>query len=226
MSTPNSAQTPAPAEMKTQPDSLAIFDLDGTLVTRDSFLPFLLSYTVKRRRFWPLFAMPFWIGLYVVRMISARTVKERLLTLFFSGEKKEDIAQHAEQFCTTWAESHLRPDLIVKLREHQYAGHRVILVSASPDIYVPRIGTLLGINETVCTRVAWNENLCTGKISGPNCKGTEKITMLSEYLQVNSLPESSYAYGDSKSDLPILRWATHGYLVKDGAMQVVSSEKK
>jgi phosphatidylglycerophosphatase C len=226
MSTPTSAQNQTPTETKIQPDAMAIFDLDGTLVTRDSFLPFLVSYTVKRRRFWPLFAMPFWIGLYVARMISARTVKECLLTLFFSEEKKENIAQHAEHFCTTWAESHLRQDLIEKLREHQNAGHRVILVSASPDIYVPRIGIFLGINETVCTRVAWNDNLCTGKINGPNCKGSEKIAMLSEYLQVNSLPECSYAYGDSKSDLPILRWATHGYLVKDGVLQVVSREKK
>jgi phosphatidylglycerophosphatase C len=215
-------QMQGPADSMAVSSTLAIFDLDGTLVTRDSFLPFLVGYTIKRRRFWPLLAMPFWIGLYVVRLISARTVKERLLTLFFRGEKKEDIDKHGEQFCTTWVERHPRANLMAKLREHQNAGHRIILLSASPDLYVPRIGSYLGIKETVCTRVAWNENICTGKIIGPNCKGVEKVTLLSEYLQVKTLPEPSFAYGDSKSDLPILRWTTHGYLVKVGTLQAVS----
>ncbi|HEV3238435.1 MAG TPA: HAD family hydrolase [Gemmataceae bacterium] len=226
MSSPTVGHVSAEPEIGAASNALAIFDLDGTLVTRDSFLPFLISYAIKRRRFWPVIVMPVWIGLYVLRLISARTVKERLLTLIFNSEKKENIAQHAETFCRNWVDGHLRPDLMEKLREHQKAGHRIILLSASPDIYVPRIGKHLGIDETVCTRVAWNEGCCTGKIVGPNCKGEEKVTLLGEYLQVKRLPDTSYAYGDSKSDLPILRWATYGYLVRNGALQAVSKEMK
>jgi phosphatidylglycerophosphatase C len=226
MNRPTRVPVPAEPEIDAPSSILAIFDLDGTLITRDSFLPFLLSYTIKHGRFWPIVAMPFWISLYVLRLISARTVKERLLTLFFYCEKKEDIGQHAETFCTNWVDRHLRPDLMEKLHEHQRAGHRIILVSASPDLYVPRVGKHLGIDETVCTRVAWNGESCTGKIIGPNCKGEEKVKLLSDYLQVKSLPSPSYAYGDSKSDLPILRWATDGYLVKKGTLQTVPGEKK
>jgi phosphatidylglycerophosphatase C len=215
---------PTETESRGASDVLAIFDLDGTLVTRDSFVPFILSYTIKRRRFWPILVIPFWLALYVARLISARTVKERLITLVFRGEKKEDIAGHAKSFCTSWVDTHLRPVLMAKLREHQQAGHRVILVSASPDLYVSRIGKHLGIDETVCTRVAWNDEICSGKIVGPNCKGEEKVNLLGEYLQVKKLPDPSYAYGDSKSDLPILRWSSHGYLVRKGALQAVSRE--
>ncbi|MFL5245699.1 MAG: HAD family hydrolase [Gemmataceae bacterium] len=194
--------------------ALAIFDLDGTLVHGDTFVPFLMSYTVKKRRFWPIVAMPFWITLYLVRLISARTVKERLLTLFFKGEPRDAIADHARQFTTSWVAPRFRAEVAAKLREHQQAGHRVILLSASPDIYVPDIGVSLGITEVVCTRVGWLGQRCTGKILGPNCKGEEKINLLSQYLGLEGAPGLSYAYGDSKSDLPLLRWVTHGFLLR------------
>src|SRR5262249_30625118 len=107
--------------------TLAIFDLDGTLVTRDTFLPFLIRYALKRRRYWPLLVTPFWILLYLLRLISARTVKERLLTAYLKGERKDEVSQHASDFCSAWVERRVRPHVFAKLREHQQAGHRVIL---------------------------------------------------------------------------------------------------
>lgn len=195
-------------------ETLAVFDFDGTLVTRDSFLPFLVRYARKLRKFRALLIMPFWLSLYGIRAISAKTVKEKVMGLVLAGQERVAIDAFAEAFFADWVQTHLKETVVQRLREHQLQGHRVVLLSASPDLYVPAMGRHLGIEETVCTRVIFEEDRCTGLIAGLNCKGEAKIAMLREYLKLNGAPGLSFSYGDSRSDLPLLRWVTHGYLVR------------
>jgi phosphatidylglycerophosphatase C len=105
-----------------------------------------------------------------------------------------------------------------RLRHHQAAGHRVILLSASPDLYVPAVGRALGIAEVVSTRVAVAGGRCAGHIVGDNCKGENKLEALRRHLGGDVPPPGSFAYGDSRSDLPVLRWVASGYLVRRGRL--------
>jgi phosphatidylglycerophosphatase C len=206
---------------------LAVFDLDGTLVTRDSFLAFLLSYGRRYRRYLALALLPFDVSLYVARLISTRTLKQRVLRRFFKGQSWERIHDHARWFCEHWAATHLHPVGLQRLREHQQAGDRIILLTASPSLYVREVGRYLGINEVVCTEVRDTPGVCSGEIDGPNCKGADKVVKLTQYLGGAEAPPASYAYGDSKSDLPVLRWARHGFLVrKDGCREVTRGEER
>jgi phosphatidylglycerophosphatase C len=198
------------------PGPIAVFDLDGTLTVRDSFLPFLISYALRRRRFRSLVLLPVWLLGYGCRLLSARSVKERLLTSFLRNADAAQIQDHAEQFCQTWVARHLHPVGLARLREHQHGGHRVILLSASPSLYVHRIAKFLGIAEVICTQVGEAGGRCSGRIVGPNCKGEVKLDLLREYLQVRDAPADSYAYGDQPSDLPVLTWVRHGFLLRRG----------
>jgi phosphatidylglycerophosphatase C len=191
---------------------LAVFDLDGTLVARDTFLPFLVSYALKRRLFRPLLTLPAYLLLYACRLLSDRAAKERVLVSFLRGQRKLDVAAHAEWFSRTWVLPRLRADVVGKLRQRQQAGHRVILLSASPEVYVPAIARELGITEVICTEVAGDEDIWNGKLAGPNCKGTAKLGRLCEYLGSDRRRAESYAYGDRPHDLAVLRWAEAGYL--------------
>lgn len=192
---------------------LAVFDLDGTLVAGDTFLPFLFSYAIGRRRPWPLFVLPMHLALYACRLRSAKATKERLMIALFRDEPMTSIAWHADRFYDHWVRRRLRPGILRLLQEHRDAGHQVILLSASPDLYVRAIARRLGIEHVICTRVAVGDGLCDGRIVGPNCKGEAKVEMLKEALGIERPPSGSYAYGDSQSDLPILEWVEHGYLV-------------
>jgi phosphatidylglycerophosphatase C len=206
---------------------LAVFDLDDTLVRGDSFLPFLLSYAWRHRRFWPLVIMPWILALYACRVLSDRSAKERLLVLFFGNEPLTRIAAHADLFCSRWVRSRLRPHVVRRLREHQDQGHRVVLLSASPDLYVPQMGALLGISEVVCTRVSCSGGLCRGLLDGPNCKGQNKVDMLQAYLGATTPLVRTYAYGDSRSDMLLLRWVNHGFLVgRRGMATVIATEQR
>jgi phosphatidylglycerophosphatase C len=197
----------------TEAQPLAVFDLDGTLTTRDSFLPFLVTYAWRQRRLVPLLLLPFYLAAYLCRLLSDRAAKQGLLVCFCRHASRDALREHAAWFCRTWLPRHLHPTGVAKLREHQQAGHRVVLLSASPSLYVPAIAEYLGISETVCTCVQFEDGVCTGAIVGPNCKGPFKVTLLREYLRTEAAPGNSFAYGDSSSDLPILNWVRQGYLL-------------
>jgi phosphatidylglycerophosphatase C len=201
---------------------VAVFDLDGTLIRGDSFLPFVLWYAWRRRRIRPLLSLPIYLGLYACRLMPDRKAKQAVLISFLRGRSKEDVAEHAEWFSQRWVDARLKDAVMARLREHQEAGHRVVLLSASPDVYVPVIARKLGIEEVLCTPVAGDEVCWDGRLAGNNCKGEEKVQRLKEHLQQDSPPAESWAYGDSSSDLPLLRWVARGYLVRREQLLPVS----
>lgn len=200
---------------------LAVFDFDGTLIKGDSFLPFLVTYAWRRRRFRSIFILPFYLALYACRILSDRDAKERLIGVFFREEPIATISAHSERFCSQWVQRRLRVDVLRKLREHQAAGHRVMLVSASPDLYIPHVAVFLGITETVCTRVSIEDGYCKGTLAGPNCKGLNKVTLIQEYLGITTSPDPSYGYGDSPSDLPVLTWVRRGFLCRRSRLDLL-----
>jgi len=204
---------------------LAVFDLDGTLVRRDTFLPFLITYGRRCRRVWPFVLLPWPIAAYLGRLMSDRAAKQRLLVSFLAGQPIERIEEHAEWFCDRWLPSRLNGPVIKELRRHQEAGHRVILLSASPSVYVPAVARSLEISEVICTRVEHSGETCLGRLSGPNCKGDMKLQLLQEHLGVAEPPAGSFAYGDSRHDVPVLQWVQQGRLVRGGKLTSVNEHR-
>ncbi len=194
--------------------AVAIFDLDGTLTSRNSFIPYLLSFGRRHCKYTALSMVPFQIGPYLIRLVKDHQLKQRLLRSFFYGVHRDIITQHTRWFCSTWLPNHLHTLGHGLLREHLEQNHRVILLSASPDIYVREMAAQFGIGEAVCTQVEFQDDICTGRLLGANCKGTNKLIALKNYLGCEEPQTESFAYGDSRQDLPVLKWVSHGILVK------------
>lgn len=202
-------------------ESLAIFDLDGTLTIRDSFVAYLWTFGRRQKRFFALAEMPIRIGAYLARLQRDYEVKERLLTSFFREIPRTVIQEHTTWFCQNWLPRNLHPIGLQLLQEHQRSNHRILLVSASPDLYVREIAGELGIDEVLCTEVEFEAETCTGRLRGKNCKGQEKVTRVSHYLESVNAPPSSFAYGDSRHDFPLLRWVDQGILVNRSTSQLL-----
>lgn len=196
------------------PRPIAIFDLDGTLTTRDSFASFLLTFGRRRRLYAALSMFPLRVAGYLLRVTKDVQLKQRLLESFFGGVSRSEIREHADWFCREWLPRHRHPVGIPLLQEHLERNHRVVLLSASPDLYVPDIAAALGIRETICTRVEFAGEACTGRLLSENCKGERKLVALKHYLGCDAPPFESFAYGDSRHDLPVLNWVGRGVLVK------------
>ena len=92
-------------------------------------------------------------------------VKQQLLQSFFKGVSRQQIREHNEWFCKHWLPANIHPIGHQRLREHLGKCDRVILLSASPDLYVPALGRELGIEEVICTRVTFDRHICTGRLA-------------------------------------------------------------
>jgi phosphoserine phosphatase len=89
-------------------------------------------------------------------------------------------------------------------------------LSASVDLYVPRIGRRLGFDETICTGIAWRDGRLDGALTTPNRRGEEKRRCI-EALRQRYPGARIAAYGNSGSDLPYLVAVDEPVLVNGGS---------
>ena len=78
------------------------------------------------------------------------------------------------------------------------------------------MGDLLEVDAVLCTRLEAQDGVYTGSLSGPNCRGAEKVARLHAWCEMANIPTSSvkYAYGDSSGDHQMLLSVEIGFNVK------------
>jgi phosphatidylglycerophosphatase C len=147
----------------------------------------------------PLLIVPM-LG-YLLGITSRGGLKGAILFLLFRGMRREAILQWSGQYAQRVMPGRMFTEGVAALRAHLAAGDRVVLLSASPDLHVPQIGSMLGVHETVCTRIRWQEDRLDGRLLGENRRGEEKLRVLEGLRQAQpGIPV--IAYGNSESDLP------------------------
>jgi phosphatidylglycerophosphatase C len=142
--------------------------------------------------------------------------KERLLQLYLHGMPAADAEAEARSFVQDRLPGLLNPKAVARLRWHQAQAHRVLLVSASPDLYLQLWAAQEGLEAVLSTRLEIVEGRLTGRLAGPNCWGPEKLVRLVEHL--GSLEDVElYAYGDTRGDAELLAAARYpGFRAFDG----------
>ncbi|MGC2030343.1 MAG: haloacid dehalogenase-like hydrolase, partial [Steroidobacteraceae bacterium] len=109
-----------------------------------------------------------------------------------------------------------RPAALAAVEAHRAAGDHLVLLSASPDLYVPRIGRNLGFERTLCTELAWRAERLDGGLRTANRRGAEKLRCLT-WLRTQYPGLPIVAYGNSAADLDHLRQADRALLVNGNA---------
>ena len=95
------------------------------------------------------------------------------------------------------------------MSRHRREGHRLVLATASPDIYVRLLGERLGFDDVICTRFQWDDSdRLTGELDGDNCYGDVKRAKVETYIDEQNYSGGLFVYTDHHSDLPLLRVAT------------------
>lgn len=193
--------------------AVAIFDLDGTLTRGDTFVSFLL-YVLRKKpmRLSRCFGLPHKIAMSMLGRMPNDDLKAAFISAILKGVTSDEINTHATKFAEKCVQDMIKPAALARINWHRARKHRLILASASVDLYVPLIANLLGFDETVCTRVDWLEGRLTGSLSGPNLRGTAKLDAVRETLGKEQKSEI-FAYSDSHWDLPLLTFADHGVAV-------------
>ena len=183
---------------------LAAFDLDGTLTQRDTLLPFLRQAVGRGPTYRALLASALPLARAAALGGAHRDVaKAAVLRGVLAGAPLDGLTEAAEAFADHVVAHRLRPDVRQRVDWHRNKGHELVLVSASPELYVTPIGRRLGFDAVLGTRLEVGpDGRLTGRLQGPNCRGPEKVTRLREW-RAEGLA-LAWAYGDSGGDREML----------------------
>ena len=201
---------------------LAVFDLDGTLTWRDTLLPYLAGFAWRHpTRMLGLWRLPLSLVGYACGHRDRGRLKAALIRTVMGDESRATVDAWSAAFVEDLERrGSFRPAGLARLDAHRAAGDHLVLLSASPDLYVPRIGRLLRMERTVCTEIKWQAagggDRLVGDLVTPNRRGEEKSRCL-ERLREEFPGLSVTAYGNSSSDLPHLTQANCGWLVNGDA---------
>jgi phosphatidylglycerophosphatase C len=192
---------------------VALFDLDGTLTWRDTLLPFLAGFLQRRpHRVLGLWRLPWALAGYW-RDRDHGILKSRVIRMLMKGERRELLDAWADAFVNDLKpKGRFRPLALAILETHRAAGDHNVLLSASPDLYVKRIGSLLGFERTLCTELEWLGDRLDGHLKTENRRGEEKLRCLN-WLREQYPGMPIIAYGNSASDLDHMRAADRALLV-------------
>ncbi len=191
---------------------VAAFDFDGTLTRRDTLVPFLASVasrTALLRAVGPM-SWDFVRG-------DRDAAKERLLTGALRGRDPTEIVAAGREYGARLVRRSITSDARERLEWHRREGHRVVIVSASLDVYLEEVARVLEIDDVVCTRLEVDDaGRYTGRMLGGNCRGVEKARRLR--TRIGAEVPVLWAYGNAASDDEMLALAANPVRVRRGRL--------
>lgn len=198
--------------------TVAAFDFDRTVSTRDNVLPFLRAVVG-----------PAAVASALVRSLPdiARgrrdDVKARLARLL-AGQDDEALTEVTRAFVDETIARHLRDDVLARVEWHRGQGHRTVLVSASFERYLVPIGERLGFDAALGTRLEVVDGRLTGRLDGPNVRRAEKVRRLEAWLA--GRPATVWAYGDSSGDRELLARADRPVRVGRARLHIPDADQR
>ena len=189
--------------------NLALFDFDGTLCQCDSFTGFMFYAHTKRHVIQRGLRILPWILAYYLRCYSADKMRPKLYAALFKHSSARHMQYHARHYAHQLLHQ-LDNTILHQLQQHQARGDRVILVSASLDVYLKPVCEYLGI-ELLCTEVQQGHVILNGQYRSPDCSGVEKVRRIQQHCDLSQY-KTIYAYGNSDEDLAMLRLADYPYM--------------
>jgi HAD superfamily hydrolase (TIGR01490 family) len=186
---------------------VAAFDFDGTLTIGDTLIPFLRQISGS-----PAFTRAVVANapvLFSALLSDARrdAAKIAMFQRLLRGRDEQQVRDAGSHYADNIVARRLRAGMLERLESHRNDGHEVVIVSASPTIYLDAVGERLGVDAVLATRLAVApDGRLTGDLVGVNVRRAEKVRRLEEWLDG---PAEIWAYGDSTGDRELLERADH-----------------
>lgn len=185
---------------------IAFFDVDKTVISANSATLWIRRELRLGHVGWGVALRgAFWLGLYALgfaRLDAALIDAVKTLR----GKRESDIRDRTRAFWDEEVRALIRPGARAALAAHRARGDRVYLLTTSSTYLSHELAAELGCDGYLCNQMDVADGIFTGGVAQPLCFGAGKTTRaaaLAAELGV-SLSECTY-YGDSYSDLPVLR---------------------
>ncbi|MDR0764956.1 MAG: HAD-IB family hydrolase [Synergistaceae bacterium] len=182
---------------------IALFDFDGTLTRKDTFLDF----HVKRFGAVSLVAAMFKAALAcpLSKLTDRSEVKERFVSRMWKGTLFESYLSCAEDYAEREIDGITMPTAMEVFRKHLELGDTVCIVTASMKDWVEPWASRYGV-PVVGTELEVEDGRITGRLKTPNCRGAEKVSRVKAKFDLNGFSKI-FAYGNSGGDREMLALA-------------------
>ena len=190
-----------------------VFDFDGTLTHKDSFLELIRTKAGLSGLLLGLLRYSPWLVMMKLGLYANGKAKQRVFSHFFRNMSLADFTALSNSMAGRYKEI-LNPDVLKKLEEALGQGRRVFVVTASAAEWVR---PFLPVHERltiVATGLEVADGRLTGRFGTPNCYGAEKVRRLKALL---TQPREHYhivAYGDSRGDREMFCYVDESVVVK------------
>lgn len=195
--------------------SLAIFDLDNTLLNGDSdhaWGEFLVRHNIVEPEHYRRQNDHFYEQ-YKQSTLDIMEYQTFVLEPIsrFSVEELELLHRQFMQEFVNPMRLRKADDL---LRKHREQGDFLLIITATNRFVTAPIARALGVDDLLATDPERSGNRYTGKVSGIPCYREGKVQRLRHWLEdtEHSL-DNSYFYSDSINDLPLLEVVTYPVVV-------------
>jgi HAD superfamily hydrolase (TIGR01490 family) len=188
--------------------SLAIFDLDNTLIAGDSdFLwgQFLVDHGIVDGDHYEQANAKFYQAYKTGKLDIGEYLDFALKPL--SENSVEQLLEWRQQF----VEEKIRPLILPKAQRridwHRDNNHTLLIITATNRFVTEPTAQLYGIDNLLATNPEFINGQYTGKVEGTPCYQDGKIINLDQWLSDGreSLINDTWFYSDSMNDIPLLQ---------------------
>ncbi len=193
--------------------NIVVFDFDGTLTCKDTFLE-IIRFSCGSWKFYKGFLLysPLLL-LMKLHLYPNWKAKEKVFSYFFRGWKYTKFVELSIAFADK-VEKIKRDVVVAKLQEHIKNGDSVYVISASIEEWIRPWCEKYCVSGVIGTKIEVDQKgLIVGKFLTKNCYGREKIYRLLE-VEPSREEYSLCVYGDSRGDKEILEFADKGFYIK------------
>lgn len=191
--------------------SLAIFDLDYTLLRGDSdhaWNQFLVeqhivdgaTYQRENNRYYAEYQA----GTLDIHQYLAFALQP------LTQHDPATLATWHRQFMQSKIEPMITPAARALVDKHRQRGDTLLIITSTNRFVTAPIAREFGIDHLLATEPEFTDGRFTGRVTGTPCFREGKVARLKEWLaaQRESL-DDSWCYSDSHNDLPLLQFARH-----------------
>ncbi len=208
--------------------SLAIFDLDNTLLGGDSdylWGRFLVEqghvdgdyYERENLRYYEEYKSGT-LDIFEFLRFSLKPLTEHDMTT---------LQQWHQQFMAEKIAPIMLPKAEALLQKHRQSGDYLLIITATNSFVTAPIAEKLGVDHIIATDPEQIDGRYTGEVDGIPCFQQGKVTRLSQWLaQTGHNLANSWFYSDSHNDLPLLEMVTHPVAVDADETLAAHAEAK
>ena len=190
--------------------SLAIFDLDNTLISNDSdFLwgQFLVDQGIVDKTRYEQANEKFYEDYKQGKLDIIEFLDFSLAPL--AENEPEQLFKWRAQFVEELIKPVILKPAIRLINKHRFKGDTVMVITATNRFVTEPIVKLFGIDILLATTPELIDGRYTGKFNGTACFQEGKVVLLKQWLQDSSETlENSTFYSDSYNDLALLKQVT------------------